>query len=156
MAFTGHSRAAYPANSYIKNLPDTRRQHWLDDQQALLSTIEARAEQARVHALYCLPNDTDVLNNQLRALLSQPPCGIILLGFGSGNVPYSPALAETLQLAYEKGHMVICASQCPFGGVAVVSQVRRSPGRNIAPGDRARLGSSGQAFRASDVRLPDP
>ena len=118
MAFTGHSRAAYPANSYIKNLPDTRRQHWLDDQQALVSTVKARAEQARVHALYCLPNDTDVLNNQLRALLSQPPCGIILLGFGAGNVPYSPALAETLQLAYEKGHMVICASQCPFGGVS--------------------------------------
>ena len=33
-------------------------------------------------------------------------------------MPYSPALAETLQLAYEKGHMVICASQCPFGGVS--------------------------------------
>nr|WP_296245428.1 asparaginase [Psychrobacter sp. UBA6766] len=118
MAFTGHSRAAYPANSYIKNLSDTRRQHWLDDQQELVSAIKSRAEQARVHALYCLPNDTDVLNNQLRALLSQPPCGIILLGFGAGNVPYSPALAETLQLAYEKGHMVICASQCPFGGVS--------------------------------------
>ena len=118
MAFTGHSRAAYPANSYIKNLPDTRRQHWLDDQQELVSSIRARAEQARIHALYCLPNDTEVLNNQLRAVLSQPPCGIILLGFGAGNVPYAPALAETLQLAYEKGHMVICASQCPFGGVS--------------------------------------
>ncbi|MBR5494534.1 MAG: asparaginase, partial [Psychrobacter sp.] len=118
MAFTGHSRAAYPANSYIKSLPDTRRQHWLDDQQELVDFIDARAKQARIHALYCLPNDTEVMSNQLQALLSQPPCGIILLGFGAGNVPYSPALAEALELAYKSGHMVVCASQSPFGGVS--------------------------------------
>lgn len=118
MAFTGHSRAAYPANSYVKTLPDTRRQHWLDDQHNISSEIAVRAEHAYVHALYCLPNATDALNQQLRALLSQPPCGIILLGYGAGNVPYSVELAETLQLAYEKGHMVVCASQSPFGGVS--------------------------------------
>ena len=118
MAFTGHSRAAYPANSYIKTLPETRRQHWLDDQQDLSADIVVRAELASIHALYCMPNDTDVLNQQLRALLIQPPCGIILLGYGAGNVPYSAALAEALQLAYEKGHMVVCASQSPFGGVS--------------------------------------
>ena len=118
MAFAGHSRASYPANSYIKKLPDTRRQHWLDDQQAMINHIESRAEQARIHALYCLPNDTEVMTSQLQALLSQPPCGIILLGFGAGNVPYSQALAEALELAYKNGHMVICASQSPFGGVS--------------------------------------
>ncbi|MEJ6067414.1 asparaginase, partial [Psychrobacter sp. 16-Bac2893] len=118
MAFTGHSRAAYPANSYVKTLPDTRRQHWLDDQQEISADIAVRAEHACVHALYCMPNTTDVLNQQLRALLLQPPCGIILLGYGAGNVPYSVELAEALQLAYEKGHMVVCASQSPFGGVS--------------------------------------
>ncbi|WP_350558976.1 asparaginase [Psychrobacter sp. CAL346-MNA-CIBAN-0220] len=118
MAFTGHSRAAYPANSYIKTLPDTRRQHWLDDQQPLLNSIQTRAEQADIHALYCLPNDSEVVRLQLQALLSRPACGIILLGFGAGNIPYSPALAESLQHAYEHGHMVVCASQCPFGGVS--------------------------------------
>ena len=118
MAFTGHSRAAYPANSYIKTLPETRRQHWLDDQQDINADIVGRAEYASVHALYCMPNDTDVINQQLRALLTQPPCGIILLGYGAGNVPYSAELAEALQLAYEKGHMVVCASQSPFGGVS--------------------------------------
>lgn len=118
MAFTGHSRAAYPANSYIKTLPETRRQHWLDDQQDLSADIVVRAEHAGLYALYCMPNDTDVLNQQLRALLTQPPCGIILLGYGAGNVPYSVDLAEALQLAYEKGHMVVCASQSPFGGVS--------------------------------------
>lgn len=118
MAFTGHSRAAYPANSYIKSLPDIRRQHWLDDQQAIITDIKTRAEHARVHALYCLPNDTEVISNQLQALLSQSPSGIILLGFGAGNVPYSAALAEALEQAYDKGHMVIGASQSPFGGVS--------------------------------------
>ncbi|MES1965145.1 asparaginase [Psychrobacter sp. AH5] len=118
MAFTGHSRAAYPDNSYIDKLAETRRQHWLDDQQSFLSALQARREQAIVHALYCLPNDADVLSTQLQALLSKPPCGIILLGFGSGNVPYSPLLAETLQAAYKQGHMVVCASQCAFGGVS--------------------------------------
>ncbi len=118
MAFTGHNRAAYPDNSYIDKLADTRRQHWLDDQQSFLPALQARHEQAYVHALYCLPNDADVLSVQLQALLSKPPCGIILLGFGSGNVPYSPMLAEVLQAAYKQGHMVVCASQCPFGGVS--------------------------------------
>ncbi|MEN6670430.1 asparaginase [Psychrobacter sp. B38] len=118
MAFTGHSRAAYPANSYIKNLPDTRRQHWLDDQQKVLGEIQERAQSVRVQAIYCLPNDAETINHQLQAVLSQPPSGIILLGFGAGNVPYSKTLADTLDLAYKKGHMVIGASQCPFGGVS--------------------------------------
>lgn len=118
MAFTGHSRAAYPANSYIKIFADTRRQHWLDDQNLILDTIDSRAEQARIHALYCLPNDTTVLTKQLQVLIDTPPCGILLLGFGAGNVPYSSDLAGALQAAYSKGHMVICASQCPFGGVS--------------------------------------
>lgn len=118
MAFTGHSRAAYPANSYIKNLPDARRQHWLDDQHAIIDSIQTRAEHATIHALYCLPNDAEVLGFQLQALLNQPPCGIILLGFGAGNLPYSSALAAALQQAYDRGHMVVCASQCPFGGVS--------------------------------------
>lgn len=118
MAFTGHSRAAYPANSYIRTLVDTRRQHWLDDQNLITDEIQSRATQACVHAIYCMPNGNTVLHAQLQALLSQPPCGIILLGFGAGNVPYSQELAEDLQAAYERGHTVVCASQCPFGGVS--------------------------------------
>ena len=118
MAFTGHSRAAYPANSYVKMLPETRKQHWLDDQRAIVDSIRARADEATIHALYCLPNDPEVLCLQLQGLLKSPPCGIILLGFGAGNIPYSPALAAALQQAYDCGHMVVCASQCPFGGVS--------------------------------------
>lgn len=118
MAFTGHTRAAYPDNSYVEKLTDTRRQHWIDDQLANLELISKRAQQATVHALYCMPNSTEVLEVQLQALLSKPACGIILLGFGAGNVPFSKELANLLQRAYEQGHLVIGASQCPFGGVS--------------------------------------
>ncbi|WP_435949178.1 asparaginase [Psychrobacter sp. DM8] len=118
MAFTGHSRAAYPANSYIKLFTDTRRQHWLDDQYTVVADVQSHAKHAYVHAIYCMPNHPDILSKQLQALIDQPPSGIILLGFGAGNVPYSAALAEALDQAYEQGHMVICASQCPFGGVS--------------------------------------
>lgn len=118
MAFTGHSRAAYPASSFVKALPQARYQHWLDDQLAVLPSIQERAIAASVFALYCLPNDADALVVQLNALLNRPPCGIILLGFGSGNVPFSAALAEALSQAFEKGHLVVAATQCPFGGVS--------------------------------------
>lgn len=118
LAFTGHIRAAFPSNSYAKKLPEARRQHWLDDHCAMIGKIKNRAENAQIHAIYCLPNSPDILYNQLQDLFSQPPCGIVLLGFGAGNIPYSPALATTLQQAYDCGHMVICASQCPFGGVS--------------------------------------
>ena len=118
MAFTGHFRAAYPANSYVKMLPDIRRQHWIDDQQALQNSIHNQAEHSHIQALYCLPGDTTALTEQINTLVSRPPCGIILLAFGAGNIPYSAALADALQRAYEQGHMIICASQCPFGGVS--------------------------------------
>lgn len=118
MAFTGHTRAAYPASSFVKALPEARYQHWVDDQLAVLPSIQEHAITASVFALYCLPNDADALALQLNALLNRPPCGIILLGFGAGNVPFSTALAEALSQAFEKGHLVIAASQCPFGGVS--------------------------------------
>lgn len=118
MAFTGHMRAAYPANSYQKRLPAARLQHWIDDQLALSASIQAHVEHASIYPIYCVPNSPDVLSAQLSALLEQPPSGIILLGFGAGNVPYSAGLADALNRAYEAGHMVVCASQCPFGGVS--------------------------------------
>lgn len=117
MAFTGHRRAAYPANSYSKRLPDARRQHWLDDQMSVNAQIIARSTQAAVYPLYCMPNDSEVLELQLRALLDRPASGIILIGFGAGNVTYSPAIAELLDQAYQRGHLLVSASQCAFGGV---------------------------------------
>ena len=117
MAFTGHHRAAYPANSYNKRLTKSQRQHWLEDQQALWPQIEANSSQTTVYPIYCFPNAVSVLENQLNALMSAPASGIVMIGFGAGNVPYSQALAGLLDQVYQHGHMVVSASQCAFGGV---------------------------------------
>ena len=77
----------------------------------------------RIIALYCLPNDAEAINSQLQALLSQPPSGIILLGFGAGNVPYSAALAETLELAHQKGHMVYVLVNARLAELAIVMRL---------------------------------
>lgn len=118
MAFTGHFRAAYPANSYVKAIPQARLQHWLEDQQAQLSMIQDRAKDAAIFALYCVPNDPKAMIIQLKAISNHPNCAIILLGFGAGNLPFSAELAAALDDAYQQGQLVIAASQCPFGGVS--------------------------------------
>lgn len=117
MAFTGHRRAAYPANSYDKRLPEARRRHWVDDQLAMQQDIIRRSESISIYPLYCMPNNSEVLELQLSDIIKRPASGIILMGFGAGNVPYSSKVAQLLDSAYQQGHMVISASQCAFGGV---------------------------------------
>ncbi len=40
------------------------------------------------------------------------------MGFGAGNVPYDKRLSELLELAHQSAIMVVCTTQCPFGGVS--------------------------------------
>lgn len=117
MAFTGHRRASYPANSYCKRLSEMRRDHWIEDHQRAFDHIVSASSLIGISPIFCLPNSLDTLVSQLTQLIAQPPSGIILMGFGAGNVPYSDTLAKLLDDAYKRGHMVVCASQCPFGGV---------------------------------------
>lgn len=117
MAFTGHRRAAYPANSYSKQLPKMRRLHWIEDHQQIKVDIDAKSQNSAVTPIFCLPNTVQLIEQQFSQCLNQPPSAIVLIGFGAGNVPYSSNLASLLDQAYELGHMVVCTSQCPFGGV---------------------------------------
>lgn len=119
MAFTGHHKAGYPDSSYSSQLPNARRQHWIDDRIAALSILATRATHCHIHALYCVPNSADILNRSISAALQdKATTGIILLGFGSGNIPESDSLKNTLDQAHRLGVLIICASQCPFGGVS--------------------------------------
>ncbi len=118
MAFTGHSRAGYPANSYVKTLPKARRQNWIDDRLAQQPVIDSAAHLVVVATVYCVPNNSDWLVMQLRSLLSLAPMGIMLIGYGAGNVPYSAPLATLLDQLYQQGHLVVCTTQCPYGGVS--------------------------------------
>ena len=121
MAFTGHHRAGYPATSYRKKLSATRRQHWIAD-QVDSNVIENRAKYINIPLLFCLPNQvqwlTDTLATTLKNCQSFAPTGIILAGFGAGNIPFSPKLAKLMDEAYQQGHMLVCSTQCPFGGVS--------------------------------------
>ena len=118
MAFSGHFRAGYPATSYGKVLPPQRRGHWVDDSMAKLEAIQSRADTARIHTVYCVPNDANLLAEQLQTIANQPASGVILLGFGAGNIPQSEAVATALDALYEAGHLVVCTTQCPYGGVS--------------------------------------
>ncbi len=118
MAFTGHTRAGYPANSYLKSLPAARRSNWIEDTQAKLEVITSQAKTAIIPTIYCVPNSGEWLSSQLTALLELPPTGIILMGFGAGNIPFSEQLAQTLDKLYQHGHIVVCTTQCPYGGVS--------------------------------------
>lgn len=118
MAFTGHTRAGYPANSYVKSLPVARRKNWIEDTQAKLADIMTNANQAIIATIYCVPNSAEWLNKQLMALLDLPPTGIILMGFGAGNLPYSEQLADTMDKLYQQGHILVSTTQCPYGGVS--------------------------------------
>lgn len=118
MAFTGHQRAGYPANSYVKKLSPARRRNWIEDNLEQSSFIQQASTTANVATIYCVPNNLGWLVAQLQALMDQVPMGIILIGFGSGNVPYSEKLATILDALYKQGHMVICTTQTPYGGVS--------------------------------------
>lgn len=117
MAFTGHRRAAYPANSYNKRLPKARRNHWIEDQRAVNEVILQRSNHTYVYPLYCMPNNSKILEMQLSQIIPKPASGIVLIGFGAGNVPHSTAMTELLDKAYQQGHIIVSASQCAFGGV---------------------------------------
>lgn len=120
MAFTGHTRAGYPAISYVKALPAARRANWIEDTQAKLAAISSNAKKADIATVYCVPNSNDWITTQLNAILDldTSSTGIILMGFGAGNIPYSEQLAQTLDELYRQGHIVVATTQCPFGGVS--------------------------------------
>ncbi|WP_296405383.1 asparaginase [Psychrobacter sp.] len=118
MAFTGHTRAGYPANSFIKALPAGRRRNWIEDTQAKLAGILTHSKTVIIPTIYCVPNNNEWLNSQLKALLDLPPIGIILMGFGTGNIPFSEQLATTMDDLYQHGHILVCTTQCPYGGVS--------------------------------------
>ncbi|WP_227430017.1 asparaginase [Psychrobacter sp. I-STPA6b] len=117
MAFTGHQRVGYPASSYVQSLSANKRITWLEKHLALLN-IKETAKQINIPVLYCVPNQTAWLATALEQTLTLAPTGIILIGFGAGNIPFDTQLAQVMEQAYNHGHMLVCTTQCPFGGVS--------------------------------------
>lgn len=118
MAFTGHHRAGYPANSFVKSFSEVRLYNWLEDRKDEVANLTAKAKNIIIPSLYCIPNSTDWLATQLLQFKTLPATGIILIGFGAGNLPYDNTSAKLLNDLHELGHIVVCTTQCPFGGVS--------------------------------------
>ena len=73
------------------------------------------AAQLRLLNLYISPCSSEALCAHLKQISSQPPHILILQAFGSGNLPYSPALAAQLEQLSAQGCWVILSSQVLYG-----------------------------------------
>lgn len=118
MAFVGHHRAGYPANSYTEKMRANQHAVWFADKFEQLPNVVRNLETANIATLYLTPMTADQLANTLEQTLATHPQGLIIMGFGSGNVPKNPAVIEQLQRAKKQGCLVAITTQCPFGGVS--------------------------------------
>lgn len=122
LAFVGHHRAGYPANSYTDKLTPSQRAQWLSDQIDHQTAVCQALAQAHIVTLYLTPMSGEQLALQLQTLLATQPDGLIVLGFGAGNVPESPAVKAQLKKAHAQGCLVVISSQSPYGGVSTSYQ----------------------------------
>lgn len=116
MAFVGHHRAGYPANSYTKKFNSRQRMLWLEDKSAQLETVCQRMTSANIVSVYAVPMSADAWQSNFEALLQNSPDGLILLGFGTGNFLHTPAMEKVLKQLKAQGCLVVATTQCPYGG----------------------------------------
>ncbi|MEC7121251.1 MAG: asparaginase, partial [Pseudomonadota bacterium] len=117
-AFTGHPRAGYPANSYHR-LTITQREYWLEQAQQRLEQAQNRLSQQRICVYYAAPQPIEQIIEQLNDLIQHQPDGVILLGYGLGNLPDHPKIRQLLESAQQSGCLIVLATQVPFGGTEV-------------------------------------
>lgn len=118
MAFTGHHRAGYPANSFSNKMTVSQKQHWLADRLEVVAETVKNLSNANIIPLYCVPMAIDNFAKMLEKTLEQKPDAVILLGFGAGNVPHTTDIEKLLKQAHTQGCLVAVSTQCPFGGVS--------------------------------------
>lgn len=122
LAFVGHHRAGYPANSYTDKMTTTQHAHWLADKVEALSMVQRALAQAKIATLYLTPMSGEQLALQLQVLLATQPDAIIILGFGAGNVPESTDVKQQLKQAKAQGCLVAISTQSAYGGVSASYQ----------------------------------
>ncbi|OBX75847.1 L-asparaginase 1 [Moraxella atlantae] len=116
MAFVGHHRAGYPANSFSKKISPRQRALWLEDKIAQLPMVCQRMAVAKIVTVYAVPMAADAWQGYFAALIQQAPDGLILLGFGAGNFLQSPEVENALKQLKAQGCLVVASTQCPYGG----------------------------------------
>lgn len=82
-----------------------------------LHLIKQRVQNAIIQSIYVLPNEPDELARQLQCLNPETKA-VILIAFGTGNLPQSNKIIDELQKLHQKSIAVVCTSMCAFGGVS--------------------------------------
>lgn len=81
-----------------------------------LDTLHHRANTIKIQAVHILPNATDILAQSITEAANDA-CVLILIGYGAGNLPYSPTIVSAIDDAIAHGVRIICTTMCPFGGI---------------------------------------
>ena len=118
MAFVGHHRAGYPANSYTSKITAVQHEGWLADKVAHMTTTAARISHANIAVLYLTPMTVQQLAQRLQDILTTEPHALIIMAFGAGNMADDTLIREQLYQAKQQGCLVAVSSQCAYGGVS--------------------------------------
>lgn len=79
------------------------------------SDFQHKFQQIYIDNLYLMPTSTWLLQEILLQKMLNPPKVLFIQGFGSGNLPYSPALKETLETLIDHDCQVVISSQVLHG-----------------------------------------
>ncbi len=112
--------SSYYRQLYCPQFTQDQRQSWADERIYQLVSFNYKVDNIVIASVFMMPNNEAFIATQLQTIFAsaKKEIAVILLGFGAGNIPYSRQLADILDFAYRKGHMVISSTQCPFGGVS--------------------------------------
>jgi L-asparaginase len=114
-AFSGHSRAGYPANSY--GVLTLREQtSWQQHALTRLHQVSKTLSQLRISTYYATPKPHPQLAAELQALVQLRPDALLLIGYGAGNFPEHPEIRHTLQQLTADGVLIVASTAVPFGG----------------------------------------
>lgn len=114
-AFAGHQRAGYPAHRYQPLGTRTREMRAVDLQQRLAS-VSDRIASLRIGVWYATPQPLELLQGSFTSALAQASDGLIVLGYGTGNLPQGEGWDALFAQAQQQGTLVILGTQVPFGG----------------------------------------
>lgn len=86
-----------------------------------LSIIKEQVTTAQIDSIFILPNQAHHIARELTTI-SDDTRAVILIAFGSGNLPHTEEIAQALDDLHARGIVVVCTSMCAFGGVSSAYQ----------------------------------
>lgn len=120
-----HDKLAFVGENFVKNsqcLSDFNPQLWLNHCIKNLDNLCTQLTNTQISTIYLTPMTAEQLAKNIENSLQNQLQAIVLMGFGSGNVPHSVTVEKALQQAKNNHCLVVITTQCPFGGVSATYQ----------------------------------